>query len=81
MGRCQGFSDSLELSWTNRRLGWKRWPVELESGSGALGRNQQDLTGRGDQPSGKVVKEDLAVLEFSSWTKRVSLKSTLHYRR
>ena len=40
-----------------------------------------DLTGRGDQPSWKVVQEDLAVLEFSSWSKRVSLKSTLHYRR
>ena len=40
-----------------------------------------DLTGRGDQPSGKVVQEDLVVLEFLSWSKRVSLKSRLHYRR
>ena len=40
-----------------------------------------DWTGTGDQSSGKAAKKDLAILEFSSWAKRVSLESTLHYRR
>ena len=47
-----------------------------------------DLTGKqpgkqssGKQSSGKAAKKDLAILEFSSWAERVSLESTLHYRR
>ena len=97
MGRCERFSDSLQLSWTTRRLIGRGDQSSGKVVHRDLAGPLEELSGTGDQPSGKVVlvircrtsqgenqlgfratREDGGVLKL---VKRVSLKSTLQYRR